>query len=450
MKIASHNTTRAARVRLHLTMMLSLLLSMILFSMSYAQDASAVTPRATDRAGSVESSATTRAPRKMLLMHYLAWYETPSVRKKWGTHWTGPGATHNPDKLNDQGWPDVWSHMNPLIGPYDSTDPDVLECQLLQMKLAGVDGVIVDWYGKDDFADYRSIHDASQKLFDETAKHGFSFAVCYEDRTIKLMVERGYITQQQTPQKLRETFDWLRSNWFSKPNYFQLDSRPLVLNFGPVYIKEPAVWEAALSSSPSPGTSTQLSPLPRAAFFALHHHWKKAGATGGFTWVHKDDLVGDPDDTTAIARITQTYARVSSDPTQVIASAYPGFEDVYDQHHPTIDYRDGKTMRQTLAACMNGPWQLVQLVTWNDYGEGTCIEPTHQFGYQFLQIIQQARREELGPSFTFTADDLTLPARLLELRRSKKHLASELNAIAQSLTQGDTTQARAMLDKLDR
>jgi hypothetical protein len=43
--------------------------------------------------------------------------------------------------------PEIWSKFHPLIGLHDSTDPDALECQLLQMKLTGFIGVIVCWYG---------------------------------------------------------------------------------------------------------------------------------------------------------------------------------------------------------------------------------------------------------------------------------------------------------------
>ena len=31
---------------------------------------------------------------------------------------------------------------------------------------------------------------------------------------------------------------------------------------------------------------------------------------------------------------------------------------------------------------------MVQLITWNDYGEGTMIEPTMEFGYTMLEHVQ--------------------------------------------------------------
>ena len=48
----------------------------------------------------------------------------------------------------------IASHYYPAVNPYDSGDPDVLEYHLLMMKLSGIDGVIVDWYGLENFRDY--------------------------------------------------------------------------------------------------------------------------------------------------------------------------------------------------------------------------------------------------------------------------------------------------------
>ena len=92
---------------------------------------------------------------------------------------------------------------------------------------------------------------------------------------------------------------------------------------------------------------------------------------------------------------------------------------------------------------------MIQLVTWNDYGEGTMIEPTHEFGYKFLEVIQQARRKELGDSFKFTPADLRLPARLYKLRKNGSAPKEDLDRISELLNKGHCDEARRALDKLD-
>ena len=83
-----------------------------------------------------------------ILAHYMPWYEAKPYSPHWGWHWT-MGA-FDPDGKR-RGKPAIASHYRPLIGPYDSGDPDVIEYHALLMKLAGIDGVILDWYGTADY-----------------------------------------------------------------------------------------------------------------------------------------------------------------------------------------------------------------------------------------------------------------------------------------------------------
>ncbi|MEM8495242.1 MAG: hypothetical protein AAF663_07625, partial [Planctomycetota bacterium] len=75
--------------------------------------------------------------------------------------------------------------------------------------------------------------------------------------------------------------------------------------------------------------------------------------------------------------------------------------------------------------------------------------PTREFGYTFLEVIQEARRQELGNAFPFTAEHLRLPMRLLMLRRAGTAPENTLDAIAEGLMAGDTDAARTQLDALN-
>ncbi len=377
--------------------------------------------------------------KKVLLMHYMPWYETPAVRGQWSPHWKGPQSRHNPERPGLDGLPDIYSHYHPLIGLYDSADPDLLECHLLQMKLAGINGVVVDWYGIYKVADFSQIHEASRAMFDAAGKFGMKFVACYEDRTVDLLIQSHKIQPDQIQDHLMETFQWMQAAWFSKPQYFKYRGHPLLLNFGPMYIKNPALWSFAMNSIAN-----------RPTLFGLHHLWKYAGMDGGFTWVHYDPWDGSPDEKTVQKRLTGLFLSLSAGhPEQVIVSACPGFHDIYEQPFPELKYRDGQTLKESLDVDMKGSWPIIQLVTWNDYGEGTMIEPTHEFGYKFLEIIQQARKKELGDAFRFSADDLRLPGRLYTLRKKGGVHPDQMNKISQLLTDGNCREARQELSKLD-
>ena len=109
-------------------------------------------------------SSQAQEERPLLFVHYMPWYQSEEFSGSWGWHWT---MNHfDPTVLNENGRPTVASHYMPLTGPYDSADPAILEYQVLLMKMSGMDGVIVDWYGTSDFRDYAAINQATEELFD--------------------------------------------------------------------------------------------------------------------------------------------------------------------------------------------------------------------------------------------------------------------------------------------
>jgi hypothetical protein len=86
-------------------------------------------------------------------------------------------------------------------------------------------------------------------------------------------------------------------------------------------------------------------------------------------------------------------------------------------------------------------------VTWNDFGEGTNIEPTQEYGYQYLEHVQGVARGL--HALPYAADDLTLPKQLYDLRKQYKgnaDVTAQLNQAAAFIVSGQPAQARAILD----
>lgn len=105
-----------------------------------------------------------------------------------------------------------------------------------------------------------------------------------------------------------------------------------------------------------------------------------------------------------------------------IGCAFPGFHDIYKEagvqpSHGYLDPRNGETFRHTLERAVVPGSPIVQVATWNDFGEGTCIEPTREYGYRYLEAIQDVRRLWPGKPYPFRPDDLRLPLRIFALRK---------------------------------
>ena len=121
--------------------------------------------------------------------HYLPWFadEESSGNGDWGLHWTM--ANRDPDVVDEDGRRQIAAHYYPLIGPYSSSDPDLIEYHLLLMKLSGIDGVLIDWYGAHDVFDYRPNKRNAEALIDRFDEVGLEFGIVYEEFTAAHVAE---------------------------------------------------------------------------------------------------------------------------------------------------------------------------------------------------------------------------------------------------------------------
>ena len=207
---------------------------------------------------------------KTVLVHYMPWFSAKPESKEWGWHWTMDHC--DPNFVQWEGKREIASHNYPLIGVYDSGDKWVLECQVQQMKLAGIDGVIIDWYGIDSINDYPMIH-GMRLLVSIVKKAGLKFAICYEDRSIKQAIEKKLIEPSEAVTQARRSLNWLAKNWFSDSAYHRIEDKPVLLVFGPLQLTGEAWGETIRDLEPEPLT------------FALPHLAEEAGFDSAFAWI---------------------------------------------------------------------------------------------------------------------------------------------------------------------
>ncbi len=382
----------------------------------------------------------TEPNRPTLLAHYMPWYSSKSVSGSWGWHWT---MDHfDPDKVSGGGKREIASHDYPLMGAYDSSDPHALECQVIQMKLAGINGVIIDWYGIRDYFDYAAIHANTQALIPFLQKAGLQFVICYEDQSIGHMIKGGEIKASDGVREAKLSLQWLEENWFSHPSYLRKDDQPVLIVFGPQYFDEES-WKETLSFF---DTKPRVHLLPHLA--------KKYKADGPFGWipVHGGNSLAPNEWRESLDRL---YRR-ADDGENVMGIAFPGYDDIYAKagihdSYGSIDSRGGKTFIETLDRAYESSSDIIQIATWNDYGEGTVIEPARNFGYQFLEEVQRrAFRTKGNTPKEFSTADLRLPLQLFHLREEALNKGSEtmgLDRVSKHLFSGEVEEARVLLDQ---
>ena len=84
---------------------------------------------------------------RKVYIHYMPWFESPETLggNSWGYHWQF--ENRDPNIILANGQREIALHYYPLIGPYASRDPFVIEYHFLLLKTAGADGILIDWYG---------------------------------------------------------------------------------------------------------------------------------------------------------------------------------------------------------------------------------------------------------------------------------------------------------------
>lgn len=366
-----------------------------------------------------EPAGNGRSP--VVLAHYMPWYTAKPFNKNWGWHWT---MNHfDPDVIKENRR-QVASKYYPLIGAYDSADPDVLEYHLLLMKAAGIDGVIIDWYGLTDLHDYRILHDNTQQLITQVERLGMKFSICYEDQTLPVLIKAKRMQRDQSVDHVVYEFEWMAKHWFNRSSYVRLNDLPVVLSFGHAGLTNPE-WTEAIGKLKS-----------KVAYFS--EQICRDGAVGGFDW---------PVPKQGVARTAQ-FAEIASPWQSSMPVVFPRFVDIYSTakvrpSYPSIPDDDGATFRFSLSHALKSKAPFIQIATWNDWGEGTCIEPSIEFGYRDLEVLQAARRKHIDPKFAARPEDLRLPLALLRLRQAGRVSKDRLNSIASQLADGRIAAARA-------
>lgn len=295
-------------------------------------------------------------------VHMMPWFETDKTNLdagKWGWHWT-MNASLNPNSG------EIASHYHPLTGAYASGDATLLDYQCLLMKYSGIEGVMVDWYGAN--ADNATARHTSntEAIFKAIQKAGMKMAIVYEDNTVA--------SASDPVGQAREDMKYLASHFFASDNYVKIDGKPLLMVFGPQGLNTPKDWYR---------TFQILSIQP--ALVVLNGHIDKANgdgyenSIGEYLWVNANPV--------------DWYVSAKSKFSMIIGGAMPGFKDYYKQGgagdgYTSYDDEGGALFDRQLQAAKEAGLQWLQVSTWNDYGEGTIIEPTQEFGFRYLTKLQ--------------------------------------------------------------
>lgn len=256
---------------------------------------------------------------------------------------------------NWMGWfkgPDGSSHRANVC---HSDNPQTIWNQCLAWHACGGDGWVVDWYGGDGM-DRAKPTDVATKILAQTCKTlGQEFSIMLDKGAFK------YAPQgQQRWLAFNQALQYIRSQYIPLANYTQVNGKPVV-------------WEFSWAEN---GINIQQAQLANPDLLILTQS-RMAGGSGTYGWIN-----GFPP--SSPAEYLTWYLKHSQDPVMVPV-LFDQFNDtnpadpahgIWDKTKPPRIIQPGQ-----LQLCLDlinqtgKTFPLVQHATWNDYDEGSNLEP---------------------------------------------------------------------------
>lgn len=309
------------------------------------------------------ASAQALAPRRpKVLVFYYGWYGNERFGGQW-RQWKGLGAT---PILN-----------TPSLGLYDSHDPSIIRWQMEQAKAAGVDGFVVAWMGPGSFTD------KGVPLLLETAE-----AV---GLVVTLYVEKPPADDEAAVAVL----GYIRRQYAEHPAWLSLGAAPSLFFYRRAApLSKPLLWrqaadeEATRSSAPRFELHIDSSVRNRPEFEA-----RKAGFEGLHVYMPAPMYTGkDP-------LALETYATAGfanwadrSAPRSFLPTLVPAFDDRHVPRRPpprpVMARAGGDTYAAQWRAALATRPPAVLISTWNEWHEGSEIEPSKEHGRHYLSLTR--------------------------------------------------------------
>jgi hypothetical protein len=303
------------------------------------------------------------APRQILAFYY-PWYGTPSGPSRQWSHWEPATRTYTD---------------TPSLGLYDSKSPAVIRQHIEWALTSGIDGFISSWWGPNTFEDQ-----ALRELLKIAEEMGFQVTVYYETAATREQVVRD--------------FRYLIDRYGKSPAFLKWQGKPAIFVYGRVTGEQIRLldWEWVFSSLQAEGREAVFLgdglSEELAYFFDGIHIYNPAGQTQAEIRAQYQSAAG----------VARKQGRLFA------ATVVPGYDDtVIRTPGLKLDRRNGTLYREMwqTALGVNPGWVLI--TSFNEWHEGSEIEPSEEYGEQYLRITAEFARgfkgDRISPQVVITS-----------------------------------------------
>lgn len=339
------------------------------------------------------------AERRLVFAHYFLWFGTPEKSGDWGNwKWNGPGVRHNPSKIRD-GRHDIAAVDYPALGPYDSSDSRTIRRHIRWAKQGGIDFFTVDWYGPagqtGSTPKYDRVDGNFGRLLNVCTREKFKATLCYEE---KLLLEGNAGGRTGRIDMAVRQLDYALRWYGGHPGYLRIGKRPVIVVWGDHTLGNDE-WSEIMER-----IRRHHNPVIVYSYFfkndATQSRWYKKvlarkveppNVSGMYPWL----LIGTKK--SMFQRLNRQYARLREMKRRrlidiIVGSVWPNFNDTgvhaWGGKSPRVIPDSAGLYEETWAAAIQNRADWISIATWNDWNEGSQIEPDVETGARRLAITR--------------------------------------------------------------
>jgi len=307
------------------------------------------------------------------LAFYYGWYGKAETSGSW-VHW----RTVDPLAERIENSADFPGHG----GAYDSHDRALIERQVEAARGAGITGFIASWWGQGSFED-RGV----PLLLASAVKHGPAVSAYYEK-----------IVGDDPPSRIKAAIadlDYLLSHYGSDKAWLRADGKPVIFVYGrALNALQPAEWREVIAQvrRDNPGGVVLIADSFKPEYVAEFDGASTYNVTGQTqrkspaevaVWAH----------TAYPKMVAAAQGKIST------VTVIPGYDDTHlgrPVPRPVTDRYGGETYRALWKEAIAARPDWVLITSWNEWHEGSEIEPSVQYGSTMLDATAEFSREFLS------------------------------------------------------
>ena len=310
------------------------------------------------------------------------------------------GAFFYPWYTEEQ-WKNFKTTNTPLRGLYNSSDMKIVKEQIENAKKAGIDFFVYSWHGQNSSSD-KMLKDVYLREFNKQKMH---YIILYESSGV-LKVKAGekidFDAYNQDGQKIGERFvddiKYLKDKYFSKGIYKKIENKPIIYIY---LVRDFVNYEKYIKKIRKDLDVFIIADcvyLEDAEKIDWDAYSKDFDAVTAYN-MYNEEIEGEQE---YLSIIEKQYDRYSKEANRKNIMFIPGIQPGYDDRvqrgteRLLVSRNNGDFMRDywnISTKYLNVNYPIIFLTSFNEWHEGTEIEPSFEYGDYYIKLIAKLKSD---------------------------------------------------------